>query len=47
MLPSPGLNGLLLSVELNIPEGPEYERINTTLYQCKGGEFKSIQGQQV
>ena len=29
--PSTGLNGLLLSVKLNIPEGPEYE--NTTLYQ--------------
>ena len=35
--PSTGLNGLLLSAETNIPEGPEYE--NTTLYQCKGGSF--------
>ena len=35
--PSTGLNGLLLSEKLNIPEGPEYK--NTTLYQCKGGSF--------
>ena len=34
MPPNTGLNGLLLSAETKIPEGPEYK--NTTLYQCKG-----------
>ena len=38
---STGLSAFLLSVELNIPEGQEYEKI-LTLYECTGRSFAKM-----
>ena len=39
--PSTGLCGILLSVEQNITEGPEYEKISK-LYRCMGERFYQL-----
>ena len=36
--PSTGLSSILLPLESNIPEGPEYEKISI-LYRCTGSSF--------